>query len=298
MAQNNNLIAGVELGGTKTIALIARGTDILDEFRIPTASPNEVLSEISKWLRMAHEKTPFASIGIASFGPICLDKKAENYGYITSTPKPNWSNIDVVGAFSKWFDGPIGFDTDVNAAALAESFWGATIGCETSVYLTIGTGFGGGIISNGKPMHGFMHPEMGHLRIRRTHQLDFAGNCPFHGDCAEGLLSGPAIFARIGRSAEALQQDDPIWDIIADEIAEFTTSLILTISPNKILFGGGVMQDKDFLLQKVRQHSLQKLNNYISNLDMAKMVEMIQSPALGNKAGPMGAIALGDVLLK
>lgn len=293
MTIDNQLIAGIELGGTKTIALIARGTEILDEFRIPSTSPNEVLEPISNWLKNAREKYDFKAIGIASFGPVCLDKSSKQYGHITATPKPNWSNSDVVGSVKKWFDGPIGFDTDVNGAGLAEYYWGASQDCDTSIYVTIGTGLGGGIIANGVPLHGFMHPEMGHMRIRRNHQHDFKGVCPFHGDCIEGLVCGPAIKARTGKPAEELMKEDPIWEILADEIAEFLTNLIYVASPQKILIGGGVMQDKEYFFQKIRNNINDKLGNYINGLDFDALGEMIIPPKLGDKAGPLGAIALG-----
>ncbi len=295
MKIDNQLIAGIELGGTKTIALIARGTEILDEFRIPSTSADEVLEPVSNWLKKAREKYDFKAIGIASFGPVCLDKNSSQYGFITSTPKPKWSNADVVGAVKSWFDGPIGFDTDVNGAGLAEYYWGASQNCDTSIYVTIGTGLGGGIIVNGVPLHGFMHPEMGHMCIKRNHQIDFKGACPFHGDCVEGLVCGPAIKARTGTPAEELMTDDPIWEILADEIAEFLTNLIYVASPRKILIGGGVMQDKAYFFKKIRQNIYNKLGNYIDGLDLSVLEEMIIPPKLGDKAGPLGAIALGII---
>ncbi len=298
MENANQLIAGIELGGTKTIALIARGTQILDEFRIPSTSPDEVLEPVSNWLKKAREKYDFKAIGIASFGPVCLDKSSNQYGYITATPKPKWSNTDIVGSVKKWFDGPIGFDTDVNGAGLAEYYWGAGQNCDTSIYVTIGTGLGGGIVHKGVPLHGFMHPEMGHMRIRRNHQIDFNGACPFHDDCIEGLVCGPAIKARTGKPAEELMAEDPIWEILADEIAEFLVNLIYVASPQKILIGGGVMQDKEYFFQKIHNNINDKLGNYINGLDITALGEMIIPPKLGDKAGPLGATALGLAAIK
>lgn len=291
------LIAGIELGGTKTIALIAQGTEIIDSFRVPSESPKIALGETSAWLSSAFEKYQFEALGIASFGPICLNPNSDKYGFITSTPKPDWSDTNVVGAFKSWFKGPIGFDTDVNGAALAEYKWGASSGCEVSIYLTIGTGIGGGLIANSRPLHGFMHPEMGHIRIRRSRDLEFKGICRFHGDCIEGLASGPAIKARSGRSAETIPPTDQIWDIVCDEISEFLSSLILINSPQKILIGGGVFVKNQWLFPKLHEMTAQKLGNYISGLDKTQLQEVIMPPKLGDKAGPLGAIAIGQLAL-
>lgn len=293
-----NFIAGIELGGTKTIALIAKGTQIIDEFRIPSIDPNDVLSQTANWIKEKQKIYDFKAIGIASFGPLCLDKNAPNYGFITKTPKKNWANTNVLGAYKSWFDGPIGFDTDVNGAGLAECLWGASIDCNSSIYITIGTGLGGGAIIDKKPIHGFMHPEMGHMHIKHVHQLEFEGNCPFHKDCIEGLVSGPAIMARYGMPAENIPNDDKVWDYIAYEIGEFLVNLIYILSPQKILIGGGVMQDKEYLFKKIRIEVYNKLNGYIDGLDLNALEQMIISPKLGDKAGPLGAIALGLLALE
>ncbi|MDE2339633.1 MAG: ROK family protein, partial [Alphaproteobacteria bacterium] len=165
---NAPLIAGVELGGTKGVALVARGQTILARERVPTTNPNETLGTLSNWLRAHHAESPFAALGIATFGPVGLDRAHPDYGHITRTPKPGWTQADVRGTFTRWFDGPVGFDTDVNGAALAEGRWGAAVGSSSHIYLTIGTGIGGGLVVNGAPVHGFVHPEMGHVRVRRV----------------------------------------------------------------------------------------------------------------------------------
>lgn len=286
------LRAGVEIGGTKTIALIADGTNIIDSFRVPSESPDFALGEASKWLMGQYEKYKFGAIGIASFGPICLDKTSPYYGHITRTPKPNWENTNVIGAFRSWFSGPIGFDTDVNGAALAEFKWGASKGTEVSIYLTIGTGIGGGLIVNGAPTHGLMHPEMGHMRIKRLHNLEFKGNCPFHGDCIEGLASGPAIKARTGRAPEGIAPNDEAWEIIADDISQFLANLILTLSPQKILIGGGVFAQNNWLFEKLHKKVAIHLCGYIKDLDAQSLEKIIIPPELGANAGPLGAIAL------
>ncbi len=290
---HDQIMAGVEIGGTKTIALIANGTQILDSFRTPSHSPEIALTAASNWLKEKYKEHKFMGLGIASFGPICLDINALNYGYITQTPKQNWSNTDVVGVFKSWFNGKIGFDTDVNGAALAEYKWGASRGTSVSIYITIGTGLGGGIIINGAPVHGFMHPEMGHMRINRTLDLDFKGNCPFHGDCIEGLASGPAIKARTGRGAEDIPPEDELWDVISDELGQFLANLILTLSPQKILIGGGVFVHNQWLFSKLHKKVAIHLNGYIAGLNEDGLSKIIMPPQLGESAGPLGAIALG-----
>ncbi len=287
------LIAGVELGGTKGVALIACGTEIVDQLRVPTTTPAETLGSLTDWLQMKQADTPYAALGIASFGPLALDSRAPLFGHITTTPKPSWSNVDVVGAFKHWFSGRLGFDTDVNAAALAEGRWGAAQGCSAHVYLTIGTGVGGGLVVNGVPVHGFVHPEMGHIRGRRVPGDVFAGVCPFHGDCLEGLVSGPALAARTGAAGEALMPDHPVWASVAQDIAELLVTLILTASPQKILIGGGVGMGQGFLFPLIRDAVATRLNGYVAGLEHAALEAMITQPALGDRAGPLGAIALG-----
>jgi len=287
------LIAGVELGGTKGVALLARGTEILTQVRVPTATPAETLGALADWLQSQYAATPFAALGIASFGPLGLNRAQSDYGFITQTTKQNWNNTDVVGAFNSWFNGPLGFDTDVNGPALAEQRWGVSQGCAVHVYLTIGTGVGGGLVANGAPLHGFVHPEMGHVRVRRVAGDDFAGVCPFHGDCLEGLVSGPALAARTGVAGEHLSPDHPVWANVAQEIAELMVTLILTASPQKILIGGGVGMGQGFLFTLIRDAVAHRLKGYVAGLDRAALDTLIMPPALGDRAGPLGAIALG-----
>ncbi len=291
--ENDKIVAGIEFGGTKTIALIAHGQTIFDEHKIETTSPEIVLSSLIEWLRDQYSKHIFESIGIASFGPICLDRNSPHYGFITTTPKPNWGMTDVVKPFADAFNLPIGFDTDVNGAALAEYYWGAAQNSNCSIYVTIGTGIGGGVIINGRPLHGFLHPEMGHIKIARRFQLEFKGNCPFHSDCIEGLASGHAIFKRTGLPAHEIAANHEVWDWIADEIGEFVTNLILNFSPQIIALGGGVMKSHADLIGKIRKNCLTKLSNYIAPIDEEVMEKIIAPPALGDLAGPLGAIALG-----
>jgi fructokinase len=287
------LSAGIELGGTKGVALIARGRNIIARHRVPTTTPSETLGALSAWLKGRFPETPFEALGIASFGPLGLNPARADYGFITQTTKRHWSNADVLGAFRAWFSGPIGFDTDVNGAALAEARWGAAQGTSAHVYLTIGTGVGGGLVVTGAPVHGLVHPEMGHVRVRRAMGDSFAGICPFHGDCLEGLVSGPALAARTGIKGEEILPDNPVWRSVAQEIAELLVSLIMIASPERILIGGGVGMGQPFLFPLIRDAVAVRLQGYVAGLDRAALDTLIVQPGLGEDAGPLGAIALG-----
>jgi len=290
----NRLVAGIELGGTKCIALIARGREIIECARFPTEAPAVTLNALSGQLAAWQDRHGTAeALGIASFGPVGLNRDRADYGRITSTPKPGWVDTDVVGHFARHFGVPIGFDTDVAAAALAEYRWGAAQGCRVAVYLTIGTGVGGGVVVDGKPVHGLIHPEIGHLRVRRAAGDGFAGVCPFHGDCLEGLVSGPAITARAGKPAMELDVDDPIWTAVAAELAEAMAMLMLTLSPQHILIGGGVLQHRPRLFAAIHARTAELLNGYIAGVGTEELATIITPPGLGARAGPLGAVALG-----
>ncbi|MFD2500074.1 ROK family protein [Rhizorhabdus histidinilytica] len=245
MSGQDRLLAGIELGGTKAIALMARGRNVLASARVPTTTPNETLraigDRIEAWQR---EHGRADALGIASFGPLGLDRSRPDYGHITSTPKPGWRQADLVRHFGDRFGLPIGFDTDVAGAALAEHRWGTARGCDVAIYMTVGTGVGGGVVVDGRPVHGLVHPELGHLRVRRATGDDFAGVCPFHGDCLEGLVSGPAIGARTGSDGASIEDDHPVWDRVTAELAEAMAMLLLTVSPRRIVIGGGVLQQR------------------------------------------------------
>jgi fructokinase len=285
----------VEAGGTKFVCAIGndRG-DILSEQRFPTADPRSTLARVRESLRRQSEAFgEFAGIGIASFGPVQLDKKSPRYGSIGRTPKAGWSGTDMTGELAREFTCPIGFDTDVNAAALAEHRWGAARDVNNLVYLTVGTGIGGGILANGSPIYGLMHPEPGHIYPRR-HVLDlhFQGVCPFHGDCMEGLASGPAILARTGSSLQDLDPGHPQWDIEADYLGQLCAHLIVTVSPQRIVMGGGVMSHKR-LLPFIRARALHWLGGYIDRSEiLAGIDDYVVSAALGEKAGIRGALML------
>lgn len=284
-------VAAIELGGTKCIAAVARGRDILSRERWPTRSPAETLPAILDWIAEAAADEPLAAIGVAGFGPLVVDPAHVDYGRIGTTPKPHWSGFDLRGAVAARFAVPIGFDTDVAGAALAEGRWGAAQGCGTHVYVTIGTGVGAGIVVDGKPLHGAAHPEVGHIRVRRDPADRFAGACPFHGDCLEGLVSGPAIAKRAGKPAEQLAPDDPLWDRVADEIAELVMTMMLTVPPQRIVIGGGVGSNPR-LLPRIRATATARLAGYGPGSDAAAIERLVVSPGLGADAGPLGAVAL------
>jgi fructokinase len=285
----------VEAGGTKFICAIGdeQGNIVAHE-RFPTKDPISTLAAMHAFLhRENRDLGPLAAIGVASFGPIELDKTSPYYGFIRQTPKVGWSNTDIAGGLARDFRIPIGFDTDTNAAGLAEHRWGAAQGLDNLVYLTIGTGIGGGVLVGGVPIHGLMHPEIGHIFPRR-HPLDlnFAGTCPFHGDCMEGLASGPAISARTGKSLQQLDDAHPQWEIEADYLGQVCAQLVLTVSPQRIIMGGGVMSQAR-LFPSIRQRLRHWLGGYIDRSDILTGIdEYVVSPGLGDRAGVLGALAL------
>ena len=293
MTMDEPLIVGLELGGTKCIATLAQGRTILRQQRWPTGAA-DTLNLISDALAMWAEQTPFAAIGIASFGPLHLDARAPNFGHMGNTPKPGWAGCDIHGHFARRFAVPIAIDTDVAGAALAEGMWGASQGCAVHAYATIGTGVGLGLVVNGQVVHGHLHPEAGHMRIRRQPGDLFAGACPSHGDCLEGLVGGPALAARLPIPVADMADDDPLWQQIAGDLAEWTTMLILAVSPERLVMGGGVIQSRPTLLPLIARRSAELLNRYIEDLDAAALERLIVAPGLGADAGPLGAILLGQ----
>lgn len=295
MTRSPLILGAVEAGGTKFVVAIGneRG-EILIEERFPTADPVSTLAAASAYLR--HRGQAFgrlAAIGIASFGPVELDKSRARYGFIGRTPKAGWSGVDMAGTFAREFVCPVGFDTDVNAAALAEHRWGAARDVESLVYLTIGTGIGGGVIAGGVPVHGLMHPEIGHIYPRR-HRLDpsFEGVCPFHRDCVEGLASGPAIVARSGAPLQQLDAAHDQWEIQADYLGQLCALLVVTTSPQRIVMGGGVMSQTR-LLPLIRQRMRHWLGGYIDRREvLADADRYVVAPELKDRAGIFGALAL------
>jgi fructokinase len=295
------LCGAVEAGGTKFVCMVGTGPgDMREQARLSTLSPEATLRETLDFFRSAAARHgQLEAIGIASFGPIDLHFDSPTYGFITSTPKPGWANVDVAGTIRDALAVPVGFDTDVNAAALSEWRWGAAQGLETFIYLTIGTGIGGGGMVNGRLMHGLVHPEMGHVRIPHDVDADpFAGVCPFHGDCLEGLASGPAMNARWLQPAEQLPDDHPGWLLEARYLALALVNFICTLSPERIVIGGGVMS-KTSLYPLARSQVLALLNNYVRAPQILEaMDDYIVPPWLGGHAGVLGALALAQQVVE
>jgi fructokinase len=292
-----DLFAGIEAGGTKWICLIATSPeDIRATTRLPTTQPAETIGEAIEFIHKQNQQHgKLKGVGIGSFGPLDLDIDSPTYGYLTTTPKPGWANTDLVGPIQEALELPLGFDTDVNAAALGEARWGAAQGLSDFVYLTIGTGIGGGGMVNSGLMHGLVHPEMGHMRIPHDWEADpFPGVCPYHGDCLEGLATGPAIEARWGQKGETLPRDHPAWQLEAHYLALGLVNLICTLSPQRIIIGGGVM-DQDQLFPLIRVKVQELLSDYISAREIMEHIDQyIVPPKLGPQAGVMGAIALAQ----
>jgi fructokinase len=290
------LYGAVEAGGTKFVCAIGDAAGaIRAEARFPTEDPVSTLAKVRDFF-VASSRTlgDLSAIGVASFGPVVLDSASPHFGCIANTPKAGWSRTNMIGMLAREFSCPVGFDTDVNAAALAEHRWGAGQGIDNLVYLTVGTGVGGGVLVNGAPLHGLLHPEIGHIRPRR-HPLDlsFAGVCPFHGDCLEGLASGPAIVARSGRELQHLHQSHAQWDIEADYLGQLCAQLVLTLSPQRIVMGGGVMSQQR-LLPVIRERLQLWLGGYIDRSEiLAAADDYVVAPALGIRSGILGALALG-----
>ncbi len=291
------LFGGIEGGGTKFVCAVGAGPgDIRAESRFSTTTPAETLRRVIDFFKQQEqEHGPLAAIGFGSFGPIDPRPASPTFGYILPTPKPGWSMVDVVGPLRKAFDLPIGFDLDVNAAALAEGRWGAGQNCDPLMYITIGTGIGAGVLVNGKLVHGLLHPEAGHLPLPRDPERDpFSGICPFHGDCFEGLAAGPALEKRWGQKAETLPPEHSAWELEAHYIALALCSYIYTLSPQRIILGGGVSQQPQ-VIKMVREKVPVLLNGYIQSAEILERIEhYIVHPGLGNQSGVLGALALAE----
>jgi fructokinase len=288
------VFGGVEAGGTKFVCAVGTGpADLRAVTEFETTTPDETLSRAIAFFEEQNALESLATIGVASFGPVDLNPESPTFGSITSTPKPGWSGTDVRGRLGLALGVPVAFDTDVNGAALGEHCWGAAQDVATFVYLTVGTGIGGGGLVRGRPLHGLVHPEMGHLRVPHDRGRDpFPGTCPYHGDCLEGLAAGPALAARWGQPGEALPVGHPAWALEAEYLALGLTDVILTLSPERIIMGGGVMaQEHLFPLIRARVQTL--LAGYVVAPALLDEIDRyIVPPALGDRAGMLGAIAL------
>jgi fructokinase len=290
------LVGGIEAGGTKFICAVGTGPDdIRAETRFSTAAPEDNIGQAVAFFRAQEIREPLAAIGIASFGPVDPEPSSATFGYVTTTPKPGWAHTDFAGAIQRAIGLPVGFDTDVNGAALGEQRWGAARGLDTFVYLTIGTGLGGGGMVNGRLIHGLMHPEMGHMRVPHDYGRDpFPGACPYHGDCLEGLAAGPALEARWRQRGETLAPDHPAWALEAHYLALGLVNIVCTLSPQRIILGGGVM-DQEQLFPLIRAEVQTLLNGYVQAPAILKRIEdYIVPPALGGRAGVLGALALAQ----
>ena len=286
------LVAGVELGGTKCVCLLAGGPDdIRDEIRLPTRGPDETLGAIDVVLARWQAEHGFNALGLASFGPLDLDPRSAAFGSIVGTPKRAWERVALLPR-ARAFGVPVGVDTDVNGAALAEGLWGGARGLDSWCYVTVGTGIGVGSIIGGAPVRGLGHSEAGHLRVPRLAGERWAGSCPFHGDCAEGLASGPAIQSRAGLPFTELRADHPVWNEVVHALAGLFHNLILTVVPERILVGGGVVLGQPSLLPRIRRALQTSLGDYGHVARGAPIEQYLCTPALGERAGPLGAIAL------
>jgi fructokinase len=283
------LVAAVELGGTKINLAVGTGPDDLRaEAVIPTTDPISTIRAAIDFLRA---QDGLMAVGIASFGPVCLDKASPEWGNITATTKPGWSDTPVATAIAEATGLPVAFDTDVNGAALGEYRWGALRGCGVGLYLTVGTGLGGGVVIDGVPLHGRIHPEMGHIRLKRAAGDDFSGVCPFHGDCLEGLVSGPAVLARLGHSLSHTEPGDAGRAMVIDALGQGLASLVLTLSPDRIVIGGGVAKTPEF-----HAEATERLRHWLGDY-VAIPERFVVAPALGDHAGVAGGIALAQDLL-
>jgi fructokinase len=277
-------LGGIEAGGSKFVCAVGSGPADIQTLEFPTTQPGETIARAVEFFR---DRAPVAAVGIASFGPIDPNLGSPTFGYITSTPKKDWKNCDFAGTVGRALGVPVAFDTDVNAAAMAEFHWGAARGLENFIYVTVGTGIGGGAMVDGRLLHGRLHPEMGHVRIPHDRLRDpFPGNCPYHGDCLEGLAAGPAIEARWGRAGRLLPDGHAAWDLEAEYLALGIVSWTCTLAPQRVILGGGVMERGE-LFPKIRRRVAELLNGYLEAPEIV--------PAeLGARAGVLGAIALAS----
>ena len=284
------LLGGLEAGGTKMVCAIGNeeGT-VIDRVTVKTGSPEETLPEITSYFK----KKGIDALGIGSFGPLNLDRQSPDYGCITNTPKKNWQGINIAAQMRAELNVPTGIDTDVNAAVLGEVNYGAARGCSSAIYITVGTGIGVGVYMNGGLVHGLVHPEAGHMLISRKMGDNFAGSCPFHSNCVEGLASGTALAERFGRKAQELESREDVWDMESDYLAQAIANYILVYSPEKVILWGGVMHH-EALIKLVRAKVKKLLNGYVEHpLITEKIEEYIVYPKLGENPGILGAICLG-----
>jgi fructokinase len=294
------LFGGIEAGGTKFVCMVGTDPDHLSEERFPTTTPDETIGKVTRFFLPYANRGELAAVGIASFGPLDLHRDSPTYGYITTTPKDGWSRVNLYGEIRQRLNVPVAIDTDVNAAAFGEQYWvPENRSLDPFLYITVGTGIGVGAIINGAPLHGLLHAEAGHIALPHDRQRDpFPGVCPYHDDCLEGLASGLSMMKRWGQKPEYLPASHPGWDLESDYIALALVNLIYAYSPQRIIMGGGVSEHPG-LIQAVRCKVRQFMNGYLrSSMLMERIGEYILPPALGNRSGGLGAIAMASALAK
>ncbi|MBM7587512.1 fructokinase [Bacillus pakistanensis] len=289
------MFGGIEAGGTKFVCAVGEESGTMkDRIEIPTTFPEETIAEVISFFKQYSIK----GIGIGSFGPIDVNHDSSNYGYITSTPKTKWKNFPFVQTFQDAFGVPIGFNTDVNAAALGEATLGAAKGLDSCLYITVGTGIGAGAIVHGKVLQGLSHPEMGHTYVRRHPKDSYLGKCPYHQDCLEGLAAGPAIEERWGNKGIHLKHKEEVWELEGYYLAQALMQYILILSPKKIILGGGVMKQEK-IFPSIYKNLKELLNDYISFPEMSTDIEnYIVGPGLGDNAGVIGSFILAKEALE
>lgn len=285
------LIAGLELGGTKCVAILATGPDDIRARRtVPTTDPASTLRALESVL----DDWSFDAIGIASFGPLDLDPASLAFGSVARTPKAGWTGTDLTRWLADRYAKPLAIQTDVVGAAFAEGRWGAAQGLSSHCYITIGTGVGVGLLSAGRPVQGAAHGEAGHMRVTRATGDHFAGCCPYHGDCIEGLISGPALALRFGRPGQELPDDGSEWDVFVHDLAALLHNLVVVAAPERIAIGGGVIAPREYLFSLLRDKLAASIAGYGTlSAYVDRLNERLGPPGLGTLAGPMGAIAMG-----
>ncbi|MBM7692071.1 fructokinase [Peribacillus deserti] len=285
------MLGAIEAGGTKFVCAVGDGSgQILEQITIPTTVPEETMTAVIDFFGQYE----IEAIGIGSFGPIDVDTESATYGYITSTPKTAWKNYPLVQAIKEAFPVPVGFNTDVNAAALGEAAFGAAKGLDSCLYITVGTGIGAGAVVQGKLVQGFSHPEMGHILVRRHPEDSYSGKCPYHKDCLEGLAAGPAIEERWGEKGFNLVDRPEVWAMEGYYIAQALMQYILILSPKKIILGGGVMNQKQ-IFASINKYLVELVNGYVN---LPELSDYIVSPGLGDRAGITGSLMLASLALQ
>jgi fructokinase len=286
------LYGGIEAGGAKWVCAVGNGPgEIRGTTTFATTAPDETIARAVEFFA---ENGSLEAVGVGSFGPIDLRRSSRSFGFITTTPKPGWAQTDLAGRLEESLDVPVALDTDVNAAALGEQRWGAAVGLDSFCYVTVGTGIGGGVVVNGRLVHGLLHPELGHMRIPHDRVADpFPGSCPYHGDCFEGLASGEAMRQRWGRGAHELDDEAP-WELEAQYLALGLVNVICALSPERIILGGGVMKERT-LLSRVQGRLRELLAGYFDAAELQDGIDdFVVRPGLGDRAGVLGAIALAQ----